>query len=109
MKAIILNGFRKGLKYDPNHALIKLNSKQRFLIKVYYASVNPSDLGFISGIYGRQSYIKNLTFPLIPGFEGSGVIVDTFDKESKSLIGKKVCFCSNYEKTKLVILSYNKL
>jgi len=117
MKAIKLDGFRKGLNYVSNQSITKPSQKQNFLIKVHYASINPSDLGFVAGVYGRPNYTKNLKFPIIPGFEGSGIIVDTFDNKDKltqSLIGKKVSFCSNYEKSEyyydeLIIKFHRKL
>ena len=42
------------------------------LVKVAAAAINPSDLSFIEG---RYAFRKPL--PAIPGFEGSGMVVDT--------------------------------
>jgi len=49
------------------------------LIKMSYAPVNPSDLSFLQGTFaGRPDY------PLIPGIEGSGMVV----KSGRGIIGK---------------------
>jgi len=40
------------------------------LIRMAASPINPSDLGFIRGGYGFQK-----SFPIIPGFEGSGTVV----------------------------------
>lgn len=42
------------------------------LVKVHASPVNPSDLMFIQGLYGFKKPL-----PAIPGFEGSGVVVET--------------------------------
>ncbi len=42
------------------------------LIRVVASPINPSDLGFVNGSYGFQK-----PFPVVPGFEGSGVVVAT--------------------------------
>jgi len=54
------------------------------LIKTHAAPVNPSDVAFIQGGY---NIVKQL--PAVPGFEGSGVIVDA-GKNANDLIKKKV-------------------
>lgn len=40
------------------------------LIRLAAAPINPSDLGFLQGVYDVQT-----PFPLVPGFEGSGTVV----------------------------------
>jgi NADPH2:quinone reductase len=40
------------------------------LVRMAASPINPSDLGFIRGSYGFQN-----PFPVVPGFEGSGVVV----------------------------------
>ena len=85
------------LKEIPKINLLKTNSKTnspKFLVKVHYSPINPSDLGFIAGVYGR---FQDGIFPKTAGFEGSGVIVDAETEEAKKLIGKKIAFFSNYE------------
>src|SRR5512141_1317114 len=41
------------------------------LVRIAAAPINPSDLGFAGGSYGFQK-----PFPVVPGFEGSGIVVD---------------------------------
>lgn len=40
------------------------------LVRMAASPINPSDLGFIKGGYGFQK-----PFPVVPGFEGSGIVV----------------------------------
>lgn len=40
------------------------------LIRMAASPINPSDIGFINGGYGFQK-----SFPIVPGFEGSGTVV----------------------------------
>lgn len=40
------------------------------LVRMAAAPINPSDLGFLQGSYGFQK-----PFPVVPGFEGSGIVV----------------------------------
>ena len=75
---------------------IKTSNEPKYLIKVHYSPINPSDLGFIAGIYGRY---QDGVFPKTAGFEGSGIIVDAETDEGRKQIGKKVSFFSNYENT----------
>jgi NADPH:quinone reductase-like Zn-dependent oxidoreductase len=79
-------------KITLNKAIPSLKSK--YLIKVHYSPINPSDLGFIAGVYGRY---QDGIFPKTAGFEGSGIIEDAETEEGRKLIGKKVAFFSNYE------------
>jgi NADPH:quinone reductase-like Zn-dependent oxidoreductase len=71
-----------------------LQSKSDLLVKVHYSPINPSDLGFSQNVYGRTRHDK---YPLGLGFEGSGVIEES---EDLSLIGRKICFVTNYENKK---------
>lgn len=84
------------LKEVPKITLKNLNHphKTKYLVKVHYSPINPSDLGFIAGVYGRY---QDGIFPKTAGFEGSGVIEDAESEEGKRMIGKKVAFFSNYE------------
>lgn len=60
------------------------------LVNIDASPVNPSDIAFIRGMYNVK---KNL--PAIPGFEGTGIVVDTGNQnDAKALLGKRVsCFC----------------
>src|SRR5215468_4564735 len=41
------------------------------LVKVFASPINPSDLMFIQGLYGFKKPL-----PAVPGFEGSGTVVE---------------------------------
>ncbi len=56
------------------------------LIKMYSTPINPSDLAFLKGGYGIQK-----EYPAVPGFEGSGTVVDAGKGILPKLwMGKKV-------------------
>jgi len=89
MKSIVLPAYNKNVL----RAMLSLQTQEKsipslkadeVLIKTHAAPVNPSDVAFIQGAY---NIIK--TLPAVPGFEGSGVIVDA-GKNAKHLRGKKV-------------------
>ncbi len=46
--------------------------KGQVLVKMEYSPINPSDLAFLTGQYGIQK-----PFPTVPGFEGSGTVVES--------------------------------
>ena len=50
----------------------KPTRKGQVLIKMAYSPINPSDLAFLTGQYGIQK-----PFPVVPGFEGSGVVIES--------------------------------
>jgi len=58
--------------------------KDEVLIKMKAAPCNPSDIAFIRGGY---NIVKDV--PTVPGFEGSGIVVDT-GQDAKELTGKRV-------------------
>ena len=60
--------------------------KDEVLIQVYGAPCNPSDIAFMEGDY---NIVKSL--PAVPGFEGSGKIIDA-GEGAEHLIGNKVSF-----------------
>src|SRR5438105_7867402 len=45
--------------------------KGEVLVRMHAAAVNPSDLAFLSGLYGGAPR----KLPVVPGFEGSGTVV----------------------------------
>ncbi len=57
------------------------------LIKVHAAPCNPSDIAFMQGGY---NIVKPL--PAVPGFEGSGIVVEKGKNLPQDIIGKKVSF-----------------
>jgi NADPH:quinone reductase-like Zn-dependent oxidoreductase len=89
MKSVVLPAYNKNILRAilsleiQEKELPKLNDDE-VLIKTHAAPVNPSDVAFIQGGY---NIVKQL--PTVPGFEGSGVIVDA-GKNANDLIKKKV-------------------
>jgi NADPH:quinone reductase-like Zn-dependent oxidoreductase len=56
------------------------------LIKVMCGTIHPADFSFVKGTYAS---CKPDLLPLIPGLEGSGLIVKVGSKIDKNLIGKR--------------------
>lgn len=70
MKAVVLEALT-----DPPQLLIKqvpipTPGPGEVLIRIEAAPINPSDLYFIRGLYGTKPQL-----PTVPGFEGSGIVV----------------------------------
>ena len=65
------------------------------LIRVHVATIHPADMFFINGFYGA---VQPDVFPIVPGFEGSGEIVEVGERVEKSNIGKRVCLTQNSNK-----------
>jgi NADPH:quinone reductase-like Zn-dependent oxidoreductase len=89
MKSIVLPGYNKNvlramLSLWIEDRPIPVVKEGQVLIKTSAAACNPSDIAFIQGVY---NIVKPL--PAIPGFEGSGRIVDAAENNA-DLIGKKV-------------------
>lgn len=58
------------------------------LVKVHSAAINPSDTLFVQGLYPAKK-----DYPTFPGFEGSGLIVETGSSaEASALKDKRVSF-----------------
>ncbi|GBF75244.1 hypothetical protein PA598K_03635 [Paenibacillus sp. 598K] len=55
------------------------------LVRMLARPINPSDL-----IPVRGSYAHRTTLPMIPGYEGVGVVVEAGDAANRSLIGRRV-------------------
>jgi NADPH2:quinone reductase len=60
--------------------------KNEVLIKVHAAPCNPSDIAFLMGGYNIRKEL-----PAVPGFEGSGVVVDA-GEGAEDIIDRKVSF-----------------
>ncbi len=79
-------------EYDKNPEIrqmqVPVPSKGEVLVKMDSSPVNPSDLMFLRGLYTKKE------LPVIPGFEGSGIVVATGnDFFARRLLGKRVsCF-----------------
>jgi NADPH:quinone reductase-like Zn-dependent oxidoreductase len=92
MKAVILPAYNKNVL----RALLSLQVLEKempkpaddeVLVKMHAASCNPSDIAFIQGGY---NVVKKL--PAVPGFEGSGKVIDS-GKNAQDLLGKNIsCF-----------------
>lgn len=57
------------------------------LVKLEASPINPSDIAFLMGGY---NIVK--TLPAVPGFEGTGVVVETGKNVDGSLVGRRVSF-----------------
>ena len=68
MKAIIQN--EEGGRLSVSEIPVPKPGKGEVLIKMIASPINPSDLAFLRGGYGPEKI-----FPVVPGFEGSGVVV----------------------------------
>lgn len=112
MRSIILPSYNKniiramlGLKLTTMEA--PKPGDNDVIINVHAAPINPSDIAFIQGSY---NIVKAL--PAVPGFEGSGIVVDA-GVNAKNLIGRHVsCFvqddrCGTW--SELVIANMNDL
>ncbi|HEY9113607.1 MAG TPA: zinc-binding dehydrogenase [Bacteroidales bacterium] len=92
MKSVILPAYNKNIL----RALLSLQVSEKeipqpadgeVLVKMHAASCNPSDIAFIQGGY---NIVK--TLPAVPGFEGSGHVIEA-GKNAKEFIGKNIsCF-----------------
>lgn len=74
---------------------IKAPLKDQVLVKVEAATLNPSDILFMRGLYNVK-----LNYPYTPGWEGSGTVVQIGESSSpqvQSLIGKRVAFMKSFE------------
>jgi NADPH:quinone reductase len=60
--------------------------KGEVLVKMAFSPINPSDLAFLAGNYGIKK-----PYPIVPGFEGSGTVVENGGGiYGKMLLNKKV-------------------
>lgn len=87
MAALELHSYREGLQ---NLALVEKPIPQpgrgEVLVRIDYAAVNPSDLNFLRGEYGKRRPL-----PTVPGFEGSGVVVAAGPGfMARRMLGKRV-------------------
>jgi NADPH:quinone reductase len=68
MQAVVLE--QVGGTATPGQVPVPRPGSGQVLVRMAASPINPSDLGFIRGSYGFQR-----PFPVVPGFEGSGVVV----------------------------------
>ena len=67
MKAILLKGPNE---WELSEIPTPVPQRGQVLVKMAFAPINPSDLAFLTGKYGLKK-----PFPVVPGLEGSGVVV----------------------------------
>jgi NADPH:quinone reductase len=66
--------------------------EEEVLVKVICATIHPADILNTKGLYGTPT---QESLPMIPGFEGSGIIVKVGNKLDHSLIGKRCNLLAN--------------
>lgn len=64
------------------------------MVKVESATLNPSDILFMRGLYNIK-----LNYPYTPGWEGAGTVVlaDPSNPSAQALLGKRVAFMKSFE------------
>lgn len=90
MRAVVRSGDPKKMVEVQNVPYPTISSEE-VLIKVAASPINPSDEYFAKGIYGLKDELI-LEPPFIPGFEGSGTIVQIGDKVPKEMLNQRVAF-----------------
>jgi len=85
-----------GEKLKPATRIYKTPSKGEVAIKVICSTIHPADLFFGMGLYGNK---QPDVFPIVPGFEGSGEIVEVGEGVDSSYKGKRCGFFANSNKT----------
>lgn len=86
MRAVIMEQY-KHPKYVKDFPIPEPKENE-VLVKVEAAPINPSDLLYIDGKYGKQA-----VFPVVLGFEGSGVITKSGGGVyADTLVNKRVAF-----------------
>ncbi len=91
MKKVILPAYNKNIVRALRSLRVEESglpqpSEDEVLIKVHAAPCNPSDIAFLMGGY---NIVKSL--PTVPGFEGSGIVVEA-GVGAEDLIDRKVSF-----------------
>ncbi len=97
MKKVVLPAYNKNIvralrSLHVEECGLPQPSEDEVLIKVHAAPCNPSDIAFLMGGY---NIVKSL--PAIPGFEGSGIVVEA-GEGAEDLIDRKVSFFIQEEK-----------
>ncbi len=71
MRAVELRSYEEG-EVTVVERPVPRAGRGEVLVKIAAAPVNPSDLMFVRGLYGQRKRL-----PVVPGFEGSGVVVES--------------------------------
>lgn len=69
--------------------------KGEVLIRVEVCPINPSDENFALGTYGKKGELL-IKSPIIPGFEGSGVVVALGEDVPPALLNQRVGFVTDF-------------
>lgn len=83
-KVVELEKFRGPLQVKEKN--FRKLSENEVLIKVICGTIHPADFSFIKGTYASN---KPDLLPLIPGLEGSGIIIEVGSKLDPNLINKR--------------------
>src|SRR5574341_802742 len=90
MTAVVLDSYTGVNALRIERRAVPQPGPNQVLVKVAATPINPSDLAFLEGLYG----FKNPT-PVVPGFEGSGIVVSVGSGMlGKYLNGKRVACIS---------------
>lgn len=101
MTAVVLDSYSGVEALQVEQRPVPKPGDNQVLVKVAAASINPSDLSFLEGLYG----FKKPT-PVVPGFEGSGTVVAVNDGlMGRYLHGKQVA-CISQDKGQGVWAEY---
>lgn len=68
---------------------------REILVEVHCTTIHAFDLMFIRGEYGE---VEPKSFPIVPGFEGSGRVIQVADEADSHLLGKRVACFANANK-----------
>jgi len=71
---------------------VPLPGPKQVLVRVEYSPINPADISIAGGNYGGAATLKTLSHQIIPGTEGSGVVVGVGKGVSSAAIGARVTF-----------------
>jgi len=91
MKKVVLPAYNKNIiralrSLHVEQCALSQPEKDEVLIKVHAAPCNPSDIAFLMGGY---NIVKKV--PAVPGFEGSGIVVEA-GEGAEDILGRKVSF-----------------
>jgi NADPH:quinone reductase-like Zn-dependent oxidoreductase len=86
MQAALLTSYDAGVPLRVVELPTPVLKRGQVLVRMAASPINPSDLVFLRGRYGVQKKL-----PVVPGFEGSGVVIDArAGLYGRRLIGKRV-------------------
>jgi len=95
MRALTITKYAKPLVFTK--VPIKPLPSDFVRVKMTASPINPSDLGFIHGVYGVT---RPQTFPVVPGLEGTGIVSEVGNDAPKELMGKRVSLFLNSQDPK---------